>query len=179
MRALLATATAVLLLGSLTSCSDDDPQPRLEPSTDSPAPTSSPPSSAPPSTNPPDDETAEQFILRWQDEEYAMQNNGDTSVYRDMARGCSSCDNLATRVDAIYAAGGSIRCQGGQILGLTETGRSGRVIVFEYTLRSRPTVIHESAGSPVTRLPGGKARYQVNVLASPSGFSIVSATALS
>lgn len=179
MRTLLATAATVLLLGTLAACSDDAPQPTFQPSTE--AATSSPPPSAsdpPPSSDPPKPETAASFLRRWQAEAFEMQNSGDTTAYREMSLRCESCDSLADRVDSVYDAGGWIRTDGGSVRNLKEVGGQGRLHIFEYVLKSAPTIYRQTSEGSKQRLGGGTARYQVNVLRRGDSYGVVTATGI-
>lgn len=175
---LLATLGALALTCSLAACSDE-PQPIIE-ATPSTGPTSVPPPSPTPTATPvPDEpESAKDFIRRWQKEAFAMQVSGDTGQYRAMSLECESCDNLATTVDDIYNAGGSVRTKPGEVHDLQKVGGRGRVSIFEYSLRSFPSTVYRTATAKPEQLTGGTRRYQVNVLSRRNELRIVRATSL-
>lgn len=182
MRTLLATATAVLLLGGLAACSDEDPTPKFEASTESPNPTDPPttaPTPEPPtSTSPAEPETAEAFVRRWQAEAYAMQLDGYTSEYLSLTLRCKSCQALAQRVDELYKAGGSVQTQPVPITSFKQVGESGRVVVFEYELEAQPSKVIESVGAKPQRFDGGLERYQVNIVPNASSWRVIRVSTL-
>lgn len=165
MRPLQATAAAALLVLGLTACSDNAPTPRRQPSTQSPPGTPTPPpaSDPPPSTPPAEPETATAFLQRWLEVSNAMQSTGDTAEFRSLQRDCDSCQELANFVDQISSRGGSIQTQGSKMIGLRKVGSSGKVLVFEFDLRSQPTRYSRSEDAPFELLPGGTEHLQINV----------------
>ncbi|WP_193611331.1 DUF6318 family protein [Nocardioides lijunqiniae] len=106
--ALLATATLLA-----AGCSDDAPQPRVEPPpsatpTESPSPTEpTATSSAPAALNP------VQTVRAWvAARNEALTNGSTTAVYELSSSDCKSCRDLTEPFAKVYAAGGSIDSKG-------------------------------------------------------------------
>jgi hypothetical protein len=110
--ALLAAATLLA-----AGCSDDDPQPRLEPTpsaslTESPSPTE--PSSSGTSATAP--ATAVEAVRNWVRERNRALSSGDTGTLRALTDpGCSSCEPYIDLIEDVYRAGGRYESQGWKV----------------------------------------------------------------
>jgi hypothetical protein len=165
-RRLTAGASAApLLLAALIACGGHHSS-VADPPVD-PSPSTSP-------TDPPTRESAEHFIRRWADEDIQMQNSGDTEAFRELSIKCHDCVDLANRVDSIYTAGGYIHTKGWTIRGISILSKSGRGVLANLRVVSRPTHYREAPGSPLKSYPGGPATYQLRVIASGNSWQVKS-----
>jgi hypothetical protein len=130
-----------------------------------PAPTTSP-------THAPKRESPDHFIRRWAAEDTRMQNTGETSKFRQMAKGCEGCLAVARFVDSTYAAGGRIETKGWSLMKVIPDDLHRGTQTFDFTVDSAPTTYWTSAGSSAKRFRGGRERFQLR-LAPMSGSWVV------
>jgi hypothetical protein len=163
-------ATAALALGA-NACSED-PEPIIAPP--SPSPTPSEPAASPTddSTEAPEDETAEEFIRRWQAASFEMQNSGKTDLYLALSTGCTSCESLAAGIEDIYGDGGAVRGAGGAVLDIRRAGKVAETLVYEFRVRTSPSAVLDSNGNVETRLTGGTGTYQINLTRNSGEWSV-------
>lgn len=143
-----------LLLGSallLTGCgAEDEPEPKFE-AESTPTPTVA------------KEETAEDFIRRWNDEQARMQE-GDTAEYRRIAGQCKPCMKTADRIDKIYADGGFVKTDGRKVRSIEVSDRSQNVAnAYLVEVDSAPTVYKESSEAPEEELKGGASLYELRL----------------
>ncbi|RYB92477.1 hypothetical protein EUA06_05880 [Nocardioides glacieisoli] len=147
-RRILALALAGPLL--LAGCSD--PEPILpDPPTTSPSPTTP----SPTDSETPEQESAEDFIRRWADENQRMFVTGDTERFLSLGPDCDDCKRIAETVDGIYDGGGSVEWDGWKILNLAPRGAPS-ANAFRFVVRSAPTRYRETANGPWKQLEGGR-----------------------
>lgn len=143
----LSLCTALLLSG----CGGKEPEPKFE----------AEPSSTPtPSVA--KQETAEEFIRRWNDEQTRMQK-GDTTEYRRIADKCEPCMTAADQIDGIYAAGGFVKTDGRTIKSIESVSEEQGSRSYRVTVTSAPTEYQEKAGASIRRFKGGPAVYDVSI----------------
>jgi hypothetical protein len=129
------TLAAALAAGVLLAGCSDDPEPTFEPPA-SPSPSESESSSAEPEAQSP-----EEFIREWFALAVAMQNTGNTSDFLKLASGCDGCQNLADRVEEIYAAGGKVRIKEMEVRSVKKLpGRAYSVVVRASATKVQPKV---------------------------------------
>lgn len=136
------------LVATLTGCS---------------APTEPVPRSAEPSVGPTKgtkQETAEQFIRRWNDEQREMQK-GDTTKYRKIAGECESCMRTADSIDEFYAAGGYVKTEGRSIVWWRKLGKTAGGTIYQLRVSSAPTEYTTRKGAPVQTFDGGQVTYEL------------------
>lgn len=166
-RLLSGALTAPLLILSACGGSPSVADPPVSPS----APSSS--------ASPPRHETPEAFIRRWADADIAMQNSGNSSVFRELSRRCKDCLALANRVDRIYEGGGYIRTRGWSIRQIEVVSSDDGRLVMNLSVRSFPTRYQESSRGPRRAYPGGPAVYQLGLTRFAKTWSVVSLARLS
>lgn len=142
----LFCASALLLTG----CGQDEPEPKMEPE----------PSASPAAEK---EETAEEFIRRWNDEQREMQK-GDTTEYRRIAGECEPCMETAERIDGIYAAGGFVKTEGRTVRSIRKSERSPNIKhAYVVEVISAPTTYKNSSKAPEESLDGGDSVYEVRL----------------
>lgn len=147
----------------LSGCGQDDPQPRFAAQTTPAVGESASP--APSESVVPDDETPEEFIRRWNKLDHAMHNTGETEDFSAVSSKCEPCMDVADRVAAYYAAGGSVEWAGREITGIQRLGRGA----FDVRFESAPVRVKKSADQAAERLEGGPGRMRF-VLEKRDGF---------
>ena len=152
-----ALVAAALALGALAGCSEDEgPEAAATPAPRLPA---TPSASVTPA---PENETAEEFIRRWNSVQNDMQK-GDTHEWRRLSTDCSSCIRSADQIDEIYAAGGHIRTAGRKIISVRKSKQTDNPDVYTLTFRSTPTELQRTRAAAKETLLGGKAALEVHV----------------
>jgi hypothetical protein len=138
-------------------------------STAGPTP-SVPTSSAPTSTPTPERETPEEFVRRWVEADTHMQNTGDGTEYRAMSAKCKNCLRYASKIEAIYEAGGYVKTAGWRIRS-TKVGQPTPEGIVDVTIsiHAPRTEYVEARGGPVQEFAGGDADYIVTLV--PDGES--------
>ena len=159
-----------LLLGACGS--DDSPKAEADPAPSgaaSASPSGSPSASASDVADPsasrvptkaPAGETAEEFIKRWNVTETAMENSGESEVFRAMTKDCRPCAETADSVDRYYSAGGYIRSQGRDIVSFKKLPTKSGFAAYMVTFDIGPTTYRKRAGGPVQKIEGGRFVYQ-------------------
>ncbi|MCD4527139.1 DUF6318 family protein [Nocardioides sp. cx-173] len=105
--ALLVATTLVA-----AACSDDAPEPRVEP-TPSASPTESALTPSPSSSESDAPITAVQAVRNWVAERNLALSSGDTSALRKLASpGCSTCEPYVDLIEDVYEAGGEYNTTG-------------------------------------------------------------------
>lgn len=140
-----------LLLGSamlLTGCASEEPEPKFAEPSASPSVVKK-------------EETAEEFIRRWNDEQTRMQK-GDTEAYREMTPKCSACQSALEKVDDYYRSGGYVTTEGRTIVSIKPSDRSTKSKrLFMVEMNSAPTRYRTSASAPEKTLKGGSVVYEL------------------
>ena len=140
-----------LLLGSamlLTGCASEEPEPKFAEPSASPSVVKK-------------EETAEEFIRRWNDEQTRMQK-GDTKAYREMTPKCEGCQTTSGKVEKYYKAGGYVSTEGRKIVSIRPSDRSPSLEhVYLVEVDSAPTTYKTSTSAPEERLKGGVSVYEV------------------
>jgi hypothetical protein len=119
--ALLAAATLLA-----AGCSDDDPQPRLEPTpsaslTESPSPTEPSPTTAP--------LEPVQVVKAWVDGRNTAMSQGDFRVVRSLSSAsCESCSDLIDPIEQTHANGGRYETVGWQVERARVTNTKSRAV---------------------------------------------------
>jgi hypothetical protein len=168
LRRLVMVLAGVLLLAGC----QDDPEPIVADPTPSPTVVSSSPAE---SAEP---ETAEAFIRRWSEASIAMQNTGDSSVYRSLTAGCSTCAKFADLVDTYYKAGGYISIGGQRIKSISPIPADAPNLVYDVSVDPKPTRYAEEAGGPAQTLRGDPAVLRVTLKQEDSSWKLVDYTQL-
>lgn len=151
--------TVAALLGAallLAGCSDD-PEPRFQP-TNSPSPSESATSADP------EAQTPEEFIREWFELNTEMQNSGETEAFLAVSRNCKPCRGLASRVAGIYQAGGSVRLDRQDVTAVKPVSSAASLEQFDVTIKASPTLVRETRGSEIQRMPGGPNVYRVTLV---------------
>ena len=160
----IAGAALLVLMGGLTACTEEDPQPRVAPSS-SAAPTSptasataSPTESAEPTAEP---QTGEQVVRRWFELHNELSATGESREFRRLSSACTECLDIAGLYEDIYDEGGSV--DGGVITVLSTKllDRRGAEETWIAQLRATPTRYREAAGTPLQTVRGGRAAYRL------------------
>ncbi len=164
-RALALTLVVPLLLGG---CSEDpEPTPKMpDPTTSSATPTAT--ASETPET--PEEETAEDFIRRWQAAGDQMQVTGETSAYLGLSPRCTACKSLAENVDEIYRGGGRVEFDGTKIVSLKRVG--ARPPTYDVGLELPKTVIYRGADDQPESLPSGGMTIRVTLEEGQDGWTV-------
>lgn len=149
---------ALLLLGLLVSCSDD------EPSSDPPEPTGSatvtdrvPPSPSGDSRDP-TKAGAEAFVELWVDSfNYAMQT-GDTATFRPLSSNeCTSCQAVIKKIEQIYGPGGHVESDGWLIEKFSGTSLAGNSKAsVTAVIALSPQLIHRAGQEKPDKRSGGE-----------------------
>lgn len=144
-----ASLLASLTLGAvlLTGCTEEAPQPKFaEQPNATPTPVEK-------------EESAEEFIRRWNRADAAMQNSGSTADYRAITKKCAPCTALADQVDEFYTAGGYVATEGREIENIKRLDSSS----FLVWIKAGPTTYRESTAGPEGSYPGGEDLLRVTV----------------
>ena len=155
-------AALLACLAVLTGC-DSNPSPAPlprespSPSSSSPSPTATPPTL--PAAAKGTSETAARAFAR----HYFAQINfaartGDTTQLQALAASsCESCEAIATNIDTVYAAGGSITTDGWKLRSIaTVPLQSERRPIFDLAVFVSPETVVPKAGSEAQDFNGGK-----------------------
>ncbi len=146
------TAISALAAGLLLAGCSDDPEPRFEP-TRSPSPTESSPTATPEAQSP------EAFIREWFELNTEMQNTGETEAFLALSRGCATCEQLAARIEGMYAHGGYVAIDFQKVQSIER--RAGKE--FSVMVQAAPTTYREDANADVARLKGGPNEFIMHV----------------
>ncbi|QCX28703.1 hypothetical protein [Nocardioides jishulii] len=132
----------------LAGCAEADPQPKFE------KPAASPSVAG--------EETAEEFIERWNDE-YNRLIAGEPNSWREMTASCDPCIQAADTVESYYEAGGGAKTEGRRIIAV----KVGEPVQGQYLanvrIKSAPTTYREAADAPEKQLSGGTWTYDVTL----------------
>jgi len=139
-----------LLLATLGSACDDEPEPDIaDPSPSSSAPSPSESESSPSTSPTPEALTPEETVRAWVDARNQALQDGDTTDVRTLsAADCRSCDELIKPIESTFAAGGSFATDGWSIGGIRKTSDQPIRIVTGMDIAGG-TTIPEAGGTPV------------------------------
>jgi hypothetical protein len=166
-----ATLTALTLIPTLlvAGCSDDDPEPKVDPpsseapSSVSPSPTATAPT-MPPAAKGTDAAAAEAFVAFYWDTVNYAQASGDVAPLKVLADQCKGCDSGVAFIEAAYADGGEIRGGGGTVSRLKTVfiNREGENwAIVECRVRSTEQVVDRPGSGNDERYPGGSADLRI------------------
>ena len=152
---------AVVPLVVLGACSQEDPQPKFSPPSDSPSASESTP--ADPVVRPWEKKTeagAVAFAKHWMDVFSAAMLSGEVDELLALSGpNCEACKNVAHRLVAVYSTGGMYETEGWRVLESdAAVSRSGSASVGLRIRRSAET-FRENAGGPKQSNPTSEASY--------------------
>lgn len=150
---------AVMLLGLLVSCSDDEPTSDPQEPTSSATPTDRVPPTPPQESRESTGAGARAFVRFWVESfNYAMQT-GDTADFRPLSsEECASCTEISKLIEEIYGPGGHVESDGWLIERFTRTSMAGNSKASVRVLITlSPEVIHRAGQKKPDHRTGGEA----------------------
>lgn len=164
-RRTLAAAALVPLL--LAGC-QDDPEPIIPEPTASETPT---PTESPSESEVAEEESAEEFIRRWQAVTLEAHNTGDTDEYRSLGLNCRPCRDFADQIERIYGDGGSIELEKLRVLRVVRA--SGEADEYRVTRLAGATRVLDASGNETQRFEGGRETIQVFLKETGAGWRVL------
>lgn len=151
-RAVIAIAT-ILLGATLAGCSEDDPLPRVEPS--SPGSPSAATSLSPSPDPSPRPMSPEETVRAWvKAQNQAMATGRTTTIESLSTADCRTCDQFIDPVVAVYRAGGRFKTKGWVVRGTNQRRPNGPNRVVDAALRfSGGTTVRRKGEDPVAYGP--------------------------
>lgn len=163
LRACLGAGALALLLA--TSGCSDDPQPRVEPTVDSPAPSPSETTSAEPAAWEVKSKAgAVAFAKHWVDVLNEAAATGELDALRSISsEKCESCGSFADLIESVYAAGRSFEGGTWQVVASVPTPDLDETVArVAMRIRQEPQRLVRG-NSTLRRYPGGMVTYSAHL----------------